>query len=77
MITGRVESIHEPANITLLAISVALIPLFVIWMHVGKLRGRPVPISNSLWSNSAFSTICIMVLFSWASLQTMEWFLSL
>lgn len=68
---------RHPQNITLLCIAVLEIPAFVVWMHRQKSLGRPALIPNSLWKNAAFTAICIMVLLSWAVVQSMEWFLSL
>ena len=70
-------SILQPANILLLVMAVATIPLFIIWMKAQEAQGKPALIPNSLWRNSTFTAICLMVLLSWATLQSMEWFLSL
>ena len=39
--------------------------------------GRTPLIPNSLWSKTSFTTICIMVMLSWAGLNSMEFFFSL
>jgi hypothetical protein len=54
-----------------------MIPAFLGWMKWREKTGKPALIPNSLWQNTAFSSICIMVLFSWAVLNGMETILSL
>lgn len=54
-----------------------MLGIFPFWMHFQERRGKPALIPNSIWKNTIFSTICIMVLMSWAVLQSMEWFFSL
>ena len=63
--------------IALLSIGLALIPVFVWWMHRQESRGQPALIPNSLWKRLPFTSICIMVLFSFAYMQTMELYCSL
>ena len=75
--SGNLSNILRPANILLFLIAIATIPLFVLWMHAQEARGKPALIPNSLWKNSTFSAICAMVLLSWATLQSLEWFISL
>ena len=40
-------------------------------------QGKPALIPNSLWANLPFTTICILVLLSWAVVNSMELFFSL
>lgn len=77
LMSGNISSIREPAKALLLILALATIPLFILWMHVQVKRGKPALIPNKLWKNSTFSAMCAMVLLSWATLQGMEWFLSL
>ena len=73
----NLSSLREPAKVMLLIVALATIPLFVVWMHVQEVRKKPALIPNSLWKNSTFSATCVMVLLSWATLQSLEWFISL
>lgn len=75
--SGNPESLRDPSRLLLLVIALGTIPLFVVWMHVQAGRGKPALIPNSLWKNATFSAICMMVLLSWATLQSLEWFISL
>ena len=77
LMSGNISSLREPTKALLLILALATIPLFILWMHVQEMRGRPALIPNSLWRNPTFSAICVMVFLSWATLQGMEWFLSL
>ena len=77
MLTASTSHIRDASNIAILSIALAMIPLFIFWMHRQERLGKPALIPNSLWKNKAFLAICLMVLLSWAVLQSMEWFLSL
>jgi len=68
---------HDAFNITLLSLATVLIPAFVLWMERQERLGKPTLVPNSLWRNSAFVSICLIVLLSWAVVQSMELFLSL
>ena len=74
---GNISSFVQPAKLLLFIISILTMPLFVLWMHVQEKRGRPALIPNSLWKSSIFSAMCAMILLTWATLQGMEWFISL
>ena len=67
----------HPSNIALLCLATAMIPAFVFWMNHRESLGKPALIPNSIWKNSAFTSICIMVMLSYAVLNSMELFLSL
>ena len=77
VIAGSLSAIRDATVITLLSLSLALAVLFVFWMHRQEKRGKPALIPNSLWKDVPFSTICAMVLMTWAVVQSMDWFLSL
>ena len=77
IIAGSLSAIHDATTIALLSISLALAVFFVFWMHRQEKRGKPALIPNSLWKNVLFSTICAMVLMTWAVIESMDWFLSL
>ncbi|KAI4153295.1 MAG: hypothetical protein LQ340_002413 [Diploschistes diacapsis] len=70
------SSIKTPLNATLLTLSLLAIPCFAMWMNHQEKRGAPALIPNSLW-NTTFSSICIMVTFSFAEMQAMELLASL
>lgn len=77
MITSDIAFVRKPVNATLLSFSLALVPAFVFW--VGRQEGlqKPALVPNSIWKNKAFTTICLMVLLSFAVIQSMELFVSL
>lgn len=77
LVTTTSSRVKDAQNIALLCISVAMIPAFVFWMARQESRGKPALIPNSMWRNTAFTAVCLMVLLTWAVLQTMDWFLSL
>ncbi|BDD58358.1 hypothetical protein MAP00_003641 [Monascus purpureus] len=54
-----------------------MIPGFWVWMDRRERAGKPALIPNSLWKNTAFSAMCVIVLFSWAVLNGVETILSL
>jgi hypothetical protein len=77
VVTGDASSIRKGSNIALLCLAIALLPVFLFWMNRQEKLGRPALIPNSLWRNSAFTSICLMVLISWAVLNGTETILSL
>jgi Na+/melibiose symporter-like transporter len=60
-----------------LAISVALIPAFIMWVGRQEKLGRPAVIPNSLWHNRVFTVICIGVFVTWGVFNAMESWLTL
>jgi MFS family permease len=76
-LTSSGHEIHKPINIALLAMSVILMPTFVLWTHRQERLQKPALIPNSVWRNRAFTSTCLMVLASSAVAQTMELFCSL
>jgi hypothetical protein len=77
VITARLSDIGRTLNIVLLSLAGVLAAAFVFWMGHQEKAGRTALIPNSLWKNTAFTTICVMVLLSWAVLSSVEYFLSL
>ncbi|RYP41581.1 hypothetical protein DL767_000923 [Monosporascus sp. MG133] len=77
VISNNTSSIREAPQIVLLSIALACIPAFAFWMEQQKRRGKPALIPNSLWKTTAFSSICVMVLLTWAMLQSIEYLMSL
>lgn len=77
MTSGSYRRIGDPANATLLGVSVVLLAVFPLWMHYQTRKGRPALIPNKLWSNVPFTSICVSVFFCWASLNGIEYFTTL
>ena len=71
-ITGSTMDIKKPATIALLAVALALIPVFIVWVGRQESLGRPAIIPNSLWRNKIFTTICIAVFLTWGSFNSLE-----
>ncbi|KAF2230368.1 integral membrane protein [Viridothelium virens] len=66
-VTGNSASIREPLNASLLAIALALIPCFILWMGWRERCNKLPLIPNSLWKNRSFTTICFAVFLIWGS----------
>jgi hypothetical protein len=77
MLSADVKSIRQPSNIALLVLGAASVPAFSWWMNYQVKHNRPALIPNSLWRNSSFTSICVMVLFASAFTNSMELFSSL
>ena len=71
------SNLKRPANFIVLAVSLALVPTFVFWMSYQERRSKPALIPNTIWKNTAFTSICVMLLLSWSVLNVMEFFSSL
>ncbi|KAJ2988369.1 hypothetical protein NUW58_g4013 [Xylaria curta] len=76
-LSADVNNIHQASSIALLIISAASIPAFIGWMHYRVKRNRTALIPNSLWRSFAFTSVCIMVLFSTSVTNCMELYSSL
>ncbi|PCG99259.1 Major facilitator superfamily domain, general substrate transporter [Penicillium occitanis (nom. inval.)] len=76
-LTNDVDNIKIPGNIVMLVICVILIPVFILWEQRQERLGKPALIPNSLWRNSVFTNVCVMVMFSWAVINVMELYCSL
>jgi hypothetical protein len=77
VITGSSSRIHEPTNIATLAIAIALIPAFALWMHRQERLGRPAIIPNSIWRQSAFTVSCFAVFLTWGAFKSFGYFATL
>jgi hypothetical protein len=77
MLSTDIMEIQRPANIGLLCLSIVAVPIFVLWMKRQERAGRPALIPNSIWKNTAFSSVCIMIMLSIAVMNSMELFCSL
>uniref|UniRef100_A0A093VDF7 Putative MFS-type transporter n=1 Tax=Talaromyces marneffei PM1 TaxID=1077442 RepID=A0A093VDF7_TALMA len=76
-LTNDVNNIKTPGNIAMLVICVLLMPVFILWEQRQERLGKPALIPNSLWRNSVFTNVCLMVMFSWAVINVMELYCSL
>lgn len=76
MMTSDIAYIRQGTNVALLSLSLALVPAFIFWVGRQERLGKPALIPNSIW-NKEFTSICLMILLSFAVMQTMELFVSL
>lgn len=76
-ITENYHNLSETYIIVLFAVSIVLLPTFVLWVGWQEKHGRPALIPNSLWKNKLFSATCIIVFFTWAELNALQYFTSL
>ena len=76
-ITDSPSNIQRAENIVLVCAAGVMIPAFLGWMNWRERSGKSALIPNSLWKNTAFASVCVMVLLSWAVLNGMETILSL
>lgn len=76
MIAEDSSSIKEPLNATLLALSLAAIPGFAFWVRHQERRTKPALIPSNLWKTT-FTSICVMITFSYAEMQSVELLASL
>lgn len=77
MITASYSRLGEAQNIALLTLSLLLVPAFAYWMHRQERLGKPAIIPNSLWKNTAFTTTCVAVFFTWAVFNAFQYFSTL
>jgi len=71
------NNIREPEAIAMLTISLVLMLLFPVWMWRQEARGQPTLISNYIWKNKSFTSICALTILTWAVVNGMELFSSL
>lgn len=76
-ITDHPSNIRHPQNIALVCSAGIMIPAFLGWMSWREKIGKAALIPNSIWKNTAFASVCGMVLLSWAVLNGMETLFSL
>ncbi|OJD19332.1 hypothetical protein AJ78_00691 [Emergomyces pasteurianus Ep9510] len=77
MASSSYRRVSDPQNIALLVVSCVLLVAFPCWMHYQVKRGKPALIPNRLWKRAAFTSICVSVFFCWASLNGIEYFITL
>lgn len=71
------SKVRQPENIALICVAGLSVIGFVYWMSYREKTGGVALIPNSLWSNKAFTAVCIMVMLGYAVLNGVEYFLSL
>jgi MFS family permease len=76
MIAEDSNSIKLPLNAILLSLSLIAIPGFVCWIRVQEKKNKPALIPSSLWKGT-FTSICVMITFSYAEMQCIELLTSL
>ncbi|KAF2119244.1 major facilitator superfamily domain-containing protein [Lophiotrema nucula] len=77
MISADLTAIRSTMNASLLALSLALLIAFPLWMHYRERKGQPALVPNSLWKNLPFASTCLMVAISNGYMNSMELFSSL
>ncbi|KLJ09898.1 hypothetical protein EMPG_14694 [Blastomyces silverae] len=77
MASSSYRRVSDPHNIALLVVSCVLLAAFPCWMQYQVRRGKPALIPNRLWKRAAFTSICVSVFFCWASLNGIEYFITL
>jgi len=77
LISDSSSSIRKPTTLSMLLISLGLIPTFIYWVGRQERLGRPAIIPNSLWRNRIFTTICLGVFMTWGVFNAIESFLTL
>ncbi|EGD90788.1 hypothetical protein H112_01367 [Trichophyton rubrum D6] len=77
ILTDDVANIQNAAHIILIVFALALMPAFGFWMHWQGKRGAPALIPNSMWKNTVFVSISLIVFFTWAVILSSELVLSL
>lgn len=75
-ITTSETSIKDPANVTLLIISIILLPCFHFWVARQERCGKPALIPPSLWRSPVFTSICVCVFMTWGGFNAVETLLS-
>lgn len=71
-VTDESSAIVSPSNIIFLSLSIILMLVFFFWVGRQERKGHPALISNSLWSNTAFTSICMNVMLTWGAFNAFE-----
>ncbi|QPH17585.1 hypothetical protein C2857_002449 [Epichloe festucae Fl1] len=77
ILSTDVHKIRKPESIAFVCMVAIALPLFVGWVHRQVCLGKPALIPNSLWKNTAFSSVCGMIALSFGVTTAMELFASL
>lgn len=71
-ITDESSPIASPTNLIFLFLSIILMVAFFFWVGLQERKGRPALISNSLWGNTVFTSICVNVVLIWGAFNAFE-----
>ncbi|KAL3488271.1 major facilitator superfamily domain-containing protein [Aspergillus germanicus] len=77
ILSANPSRIKSAESIVILCLAATALPCFLGWAHRQVQRGKPALIPNSLWRNTAFSSICATIAMSNAVINSMELFASL
>ena len=66
------RSMREPFHLVLLCATLALLPMFDLWIRRQTRLGRPALIPNILWANVPFTALCVTVFLVWGALNASE-----
>jgi MFS family permease len=77
ILSADLSSIHHPLTPILLSLSILLILAFPFWMSHRTSHNLPALVPNILWSNTPFTSTCIMVVLSYGVMNSIELFSSL
>jgi MFS family permease len=77
ILSADLTSIRTPLTISLLTLSLLLLAAFPFWMSHRTRTARPALVPNKLWSNTHFTSTCIMVALSYGVMNSIELFSSL
>ena len=77
MITAHSSNIERPGTVIALVISILLAPTFILWIRYREQNHKRALIPNSLWRSRSFTTICVMLLSTYAAEDAMELLCSL
>lgn len=64
MVSSDLIIIKSATTASLLAVSLALLVAFPLWMQYRARKGQPALIPNALWKKLPFASICALVAFS-------------
>lgn len=77
MTTSSYRRVGDAQSIAMLVVSGVLLGAFPFWMRYQCKRSKPALIPNRLWGNASFTAICASVFLCWASLNGIEYFITL
>ncbi|KAF2819985.1 MFS general substrate transporter [Ophiobolus disseminans] len=77
MVSAELSIIRSATTASLLAVSLALLIAFPLWMQYRKHKGQSALIPNSLWRSLPFASICALVAFSRGATEPLAVFSSL
>jgi MFS family permease len=66
-----------PSSIALTILATSLFPLFLLWERRQVRLHKPCILPLAVWKNRSFASICVAVLFSWATFNGVQYFATL